>query len=347
MKVIRIENIQISQESPAFIVAEIGQNHNGDINIAKQLIDVAYEAKVNAVKFVKRDIKSELTIEQYNKPYDNPHSFGKTYGEHREFLELDREQHKELKKYANSKGLIYFSSACDFKSVDDMEDIGVPLYKIASRDLTNIPLIDYIARLKKPIIMSTGMATLEDIDDAFNTVKKYHDNIILMHCTSEYPTAYEHVNLKRIETLKERYKCIVGSSDHTVGIMIPVVAVALGARVVEKHITLHRYMKGTDHAGSLEPDGIKRVVRDIRNLEKAMGDGLFEYKEYLNIAKNKLARSLVSKIKIKKGEVLTEEMLTLKSPGTGLLWRERNKIIGKKAKINIDKDITLKEEYFE
>ena len=338
---------EISEKSPTFIVAEIGQNHNGDMNIARQLIDVAKEAGVDAVKFVKRDIESELTREQYNKPYDNPNSFGETYGKHREYLELSVEQHRELKEYANSKGLIYFSSACDIKSVNDMEEIGVPAYKIASRDLTNIPLIEYIAKIGKPMILSTGMATLEDIDDAVNTIRKYHNDFALLHCTSEYPTPYEHVNLRRIFTLKKRYDCIVGASDHTIGIMIPVVAVALGAKIIEKHITLHRYMKGTDHAGSLEPDGIKRVVRDIRNFEKALGSDKFELKDYLFKSRNKLARSLVSKKEIKKGEVLVEDMLTLKSPGTGLLWRERYKILGKVANRDIECDVTLKEEYFD
>jgi len=262
-------------------------------------------------------------------------------------LELSIEQHGELKNYANSKGLIYFSSACDKKSVDEMVSINAPCYKIASRDLTNIPLIEYIAKLNKPIILSTGMATVEDIDDAVKIIEKYHNDYIILHCTSEYPTEYEHVNLKKIKYLKERYKCIVGSSDHTIGIMIPTAAVAIGAKVIEKHITLHRYMKGTDHAGSLEADGIKRVVRDIRNLEKALGIGVFEQNDYIMTAKNKLARSLVSKVKIEKGTVLEESMLILKSPGTGIIWRDRNKVLEKRAKKEINEDMMIKEEYFE
>jgi len=347
MKEIKIGNKTISDSSSTFIIAEIGQNHNGSVEIAKQLIDVAHEAKVDAVKFVKRDIKSELTREMYDKPYDNPHSFGATYGKHREFLELNIGIHKELKEYSNQRGLVYFSSACDFKSVVEMESIDVPCYKIASRDLTNIPLITYIAKIGKPMILSTGMADGLDIDDAVNEIKKYNDNYILLHCTSEYPTEYEHVNLNRIRYLKEKYKCIVGSSDHTVGIMVPVAAVALGAKVIEKHITLHRYMKGTDHAGSLEADGIKRVVRDIRNLEMAMGSEDYNTRDYVASAKNKLARSLVSKTNIPMGTVLTEEMLELKSPGDGILWRNRDRIIGKKSKINIEGNVMLREEYFE
>lgn len=347
MNEITISGKPVGEMHPAFIIAEIGQNHNGEVSLAKELIDAASEAGVDAVKFVKRHIPSELTAEQYNKPYDNPNSFGETYGKHREFLELDREQHREIKNYAHKKGLIYFSSACDRVSVEDMEHIGAPAYKIASRDLTNIPLIEYIARIGKPIIMSTGMATVDDIDDAVNAVRKYHEKFILMHCTSEYPTPYEHVNLRRIDTLKERYKCIVGSSDHTIGIMIPVAAVAFGAKVIEKHITLHRYMKGTDHPGSLEPGGLKRVVRDIRHLEQAIGDGDIQYEDYMDKARKKLARSLVSAADIRKGQILTEDMIILKSPGTGLLWREKDRIIGKRAVKDIEKDSTLKEDDFE
>lgn len=347
MKKLIISNKVISEKSPVFIVAEIGQNHNGDMSIAKQLIDIAAEAKADAVKFVKRDIKSEMVKAMYDKPYDNPNSFGKTYGKHREYLELSPAQHKALKKYAEKKGLIYFCTACDFKSVDDMESINVPAYKIASRDLTNLPLIEYIAKKKKPIIMSTGMATVKDIDDAVKTVRKYHEKFALMHCTSEYPTEYEHVNLEAIKTLKKKYKCIVGSSDHTVGIMIPVAAVAYGARIVEKHITLHRYMKGTDHAGSLEPDGIKRVVRDIRNLEKAMGDGKITFKKVVEPVMRKLSRSITSAKPIKKGTVIRESMLCMKSPGTGMPWRDRTRIIGKKAKRDILSDTILEIKDFE
>ena len=334
----------IGTNHPCFIIAEIGQNHNGDIEIAKKLIDMSATCEVDAVKFVKRHIPSELTKEAYNKPYPCPQSFGENYGKHREFLELTIDQHRELRDYAKEKGLIYFATVCDLESLKELETINAPLYKVASRDITNIPLIEGIAKTKKPIIISTGLATVSDIDNAVAVIKKYHNNFALLNCTSEYPAEYSHLHLRRMNTLKDKYNCIVGSSDHTIGIVMPVVAVALGACIIEKHITLARYMKGTDHSGSLEFQGLYRVVRDVRNLELAMGEKDLREKldDYLIPTKNKLMRSLVSTQLIKKGQIITEKMLTLKSPGDGILWRDRNLIVGRPAKVEIDEDIQLK-----
>ncbi|MFW9930755.1 MAG: N-acetylneuraminate synthase family protein [Candidatus Thorarchaeota archaeon] len=338
------EKVSIGTNHPCFIVAEIGQNHNGDLEIAKKLIDMSATCEVDAVKFVKRYIPSELTRDAYNKPYPCPQSFGETYGKHREFLELTVKQHKELADYAQQKGLIYFCTICDIESLRDMEKIDLPLYKIASRDITNLPLIEEIAKLNKPIILSTGLASIRDINDAVNIIKKYHNKFALLNCTSEYPAEYSHLHLRRMNTLKEKYNCVVGYSGHTVGIVMPVVAVALGASIIEKHITLARYMKGTDHSGSLEFQGLYRVVRDIRNLELALGEETLREKleDFLLSTKNKLMRSLVSKQQIKKGQVITKEMLTLKSPGDGILWRDYLTIVGKKAKVDIEEDIQIK-----
>jgi sialic acid synthase len=347
-----LPNIQVAQkrwigdDQPCFIIAEVGQNHNGDINIAKELIDNISFFKADSIKLCKRDIPSELTKEAYNKPYYGPHSFGETYGKHREFLELSKQQYKELKKYSDEKGLIFFATVCDRQSVDDLEDIGVLLYKVASRDLTNIPLLNYMAKTNKPIILSCGMSPIEEIAEALDTIRKYHNEIILLQCTSSYPTPYKDVNICAIHTLRKEFDVLVGMSDHTIGIMVPVVAAALGAVVVEKHVTLARHMKGTDHACSLEPDGLRRVVRDIRNMELAIGDGAKEVSESIAGARKKLCRSLVSKCHIRKGITVTEDMLCLKSPGTGLLWRERNKILGKTAKCDIPEDVTLSEDDF-
>jgi len=333
----------IGTNHPCFIVAEIGQNHNGEVEIAKKLIDMAAMCEVDAVKFVKRHIPSELTKEAYNRPYPCPQSFGENYGKHREFLELNIKQHKELAQYAQDKGLIYFSTVCDIPSLKELETINTPLYKVASRDITNIPLIEEMAKTNKPIILSTGLATISDLDHAVKVIKKYHNKFALLNCTSEYPAEYKHIHLRRMNTLKKRYNCVVGYSGHTVGIVMPVIAVALGASIVEKHITLARYMKGTDHSGSLEFQGLYRVVRDIRNLELALGKESLREKleEYLIPTKTKLMRSLVSKQLIKKGQVITEDMITLKSPGDGIIWRERNSILGKRAKFDIDEDLQL------
>lgn len=344
---VNLDGTRVGENYPTYIVAEIGQNHNGDIRIAKKLIDMAVRAGANAVKFQKRDIPSDLTKEAYDKPYDNPNSFGATYGEHREFLELSKEEHKDLREYALARGITYFCTPTDIPSLEIMEEIGTPFYKVASRDLTNIPLLQALKRTGKPIIISTGMATLEDIDDAVKTLDLPKDKLLIMQCTSEYPCKLEHVNLKAMETLKERYGYQVGLSDHTSGVIVSAAASTLGAVIIEKHVTLDRTMKGTDQPGSLEEQGLKKLVEYIRAVELAMGDGQKEFNPAITKAKKKLARSLTSKVEIKKDTIITEEMLTLKSPGDGILWRDRGQIVGKKSKLDIKPDITLKYEYFE
>lgn len=356
-KVIKVEDKYIGEGYPVFIVAEVGQNHNGDINIAKKLIDIAAEPiidhfggeklrGVDAVKFAKRNISSDLTMELYNKPYNGPNSFGKTYGKHREYLELSEEDHFLLAEYAKNKGLIYFSSVCDQVSVDLMQKIGVPLYKVASRDVTNIPLLEYIAQKGKPIIMSTGMSDMDEIEMAVNTIKKYNDQLILLQCTSEYPAQYRNVHLRVMQFLREKFDVPVGFSGHTIGVAIAIAAVAMGAVVIEKHITIDRKMKGSDHAGALGPDGLWRVVRNIRNTELALGKRDKQLLEAELPGRRKLGRSLVSKIPIPEGTVVTEDMLVVKSPGSEIKWADRHLIINKKAKHDIDKDVTLKLEDF-
>jgi len=344
---VSLDGTPVGEGWPAYIIAEIGQNHNGSVELAKQLIDMAVEAGANAVKFQKRDIPSELTREAFNKAYDNPNSFGKTYGEHRMALELNEAQHKELKEYANARGITYFVTPTDIPSVEMMERLDVPFYKVASRDLTNLPLLKRLAETGKPVIISTGMAGLEDIDDAVEVLGKDRKDIIILQCISQYPADLERVNLRVMDTLKKRYKKIVGFSDHTTGIIAAVTASILGASVIEKHITLNKAMKGSDQAGSAEKEELTKMIQYIRDARKTLGDGIKIVDPVTQTAKEKLARSLVSKVPIKKGTVLTEDMLTLKSPGTGLKWKERNKIIGKKAVRDIPGDVTLQTELFE
>jgi len=337
----------VGDGKPCFIIAEIGQNHNGSVDLAKKLIDMSVRCGANAVKFQKRDIPSELTKEAYDKPYDNPNSFGKTYGEHREFLELNEEQHKELREYAQAQGITYFCTPCDVPSVELLERIGCPYYKVASRDLTNIPLLEKLGKTGKPVIISTGMASIEDIDDALNALGLGNDQVVIMQCTSEYPCAIENVNLKAMLSLREKYGYLTGLSDHTSGVVVSTAAAVMGATMIEKHVTLDRTMKGTDQPGSLEEAGLKKLVEYIRAVELAMGDGIKDVNPSTKAAKEKLARSITSKVNIKKGDILTEEMLCLKSPGTGLKWREKGLIIGKKCLHDIDQDVTLKIEDFE
>jgi sialic acid synthase SpsE/spore coat polysaccharide biosynthesis protein SpsF (cytidylyltransferase family) len=328
---VNLAGYEVGDGCPTFIVAEIGQNHNGEMGIAKRLIEMAARCGADAVKFQKRDIRWELTDEAYNRPYEGPNSFGATYGAHREFLELGEDQHRDLREYALAHGLVYMCTACDDPSVDVMERIGNPIYKVASRDITNIPLLWRIARTRKPVILSTGMAGLSEIREALEALDSVPPAIILLQAISQYPADLERVNLRAMQTMRREFKLLTGLSDHTAGVISSVAASVMGACVIEKHITLARAMKGSDHAGSLEEEGLRRMVRYIRDAELAMGDGQKKYDDAAEPARLKLARSLTTRIAVTAGTVLTEEMLTLRSPGTGLSWRDRHQIVGKIA----------------
>lgn len=334
----------VGGKSPTYIIAEIGQNHNGEITNAQKLIDMAVRCNADAVKFQKRDILSELTTEAFNRPYDNPNSFGETYGQHREFLEFDEEQHLFLKEYAESQGITYICTPCDIPSVEMLERINCSVYKVASRDLTNLPLIRRLSKTGKPVILSTGMATIQDIDDALLELETVRNNVGLLQCTSEYPCAIENVNLNAMLTLKNRYKCVTGFSDHTSGIIVSVAASVMGASIIEKHVTLNRGMKGTDQAGSLEERGLFKLVEYIRTSEQAMGSTEKEFVESTSLAKIKLARSLTTSLPLVAGTIIQEEFLELRSPGDGISWRDRDKILGHRLKVDYPSNTTIRQE---
>jgi len=333
--------------NPTYIIGEIGQNHNGEVEIAKKLIDVVTEPVIdylfgqklmpmNAIKMTRRDLNEELSASEMLRPYDNPNSFGKTYGEHRAFLELNDEQHFEVYQYAKSKGLEVVETLCA-KGCLSMLRLFIPdRLKVASRDLTNLPLLEAMAETKIPMIFSTGMTGQKELDDALEVVTKYHENISILHCLSQYPSEYQNINLLTIPFLKEHYpQYTIGYSDHSIGILMPAVAVGMGAEIIEKHITLDRNMKGTDHRGSLEPNGIWRMVRDIRNTEYAIGEfGMF-VNEKVQATRVKLERSIASVRPIASGEIISEKDLHMLSPGDGFKWADRNLIVGKKAAVDI------------
>lgn len=333
-----------------YIIGEIGQNHNGSVDLAKLLIEVSARniiepmfgselPRMDAVKLTKRDLQQELSASQMNKEYNSPHSFGKTYGEHRHKLELNDDEHYELYKYAKDFKLDFVETLCSIGCLSILNKFTPDRLKVASRDLTNLPLLSALAETKIPIIISTGMSGDEELDTALEIISKYHNNISILHCVSEYPTKYENVNLKTITYLKKKYPMYtIGYSDHTIGIATPLAAVAMGAEIIEKHITIDRLMKGTDQAGSLAIDGINRLVRDIRNLELSMGTESIYICNDVKSAKDKLERSVASKRHIKKDETITEADIHLLSPGTGIKWINRHLIIGKKAKSDISKD---------
>jgi len=334
-----------------YIIGEIGQNHNGSVDIAKLIVDMVcrpiveetFNLKlkpINAVKLTKRDLNEELSKSQMNKPYNSPHSFGKTYGEHRKYLELSDEQHYEIYCYAKENYKVDFiETICAIGAMSIFKKFTPDYLKVASRDLTNLPLLDALASTKIPIILSTGMAGKKELDDALNIITKYHENISILHCVSEYPTHPQHLNLRTITYLIKNYpKYTIGFSDHTIGISAPVAAAAMGARIIEKHVTIDRRMKGTDHIGSLGPDGVNRMIRDLRLLEMSLGIEDIFIEESVQPTRIKLERSIATKRKIKKGEVITENDIHLLSPGDGFKWAERDKVIGRIAKVDIDED---------
>jgi sialic acid synthase len=334
-----------------YIIAEIGQNHNGSVDIAKLLTEIASRQVsdplfnttnkgFDAVKMTKRDLSEELSKSQMQAPYSSIHSFGKTYGEHRRFLELSNEEHHEVYQFAKSKGMDFIETLCSVKCLSILKLFSPDKLKVASRDLTNLPLLKEMAKTKIPIIISTGMAGKRELDNAINAIAKEHENLSILHCVSQYPTEYKNVNLNTIPYLIEEYgeSYTIGYSDHTIGVSTPLAAVSLGAEIIEKHITLDRKMKGSDQAGSLAIDGMSRMVRDIRNLEASFGKKDIFIDAAVVGAKTKLERSIATKKKIIKGEKITADKLHLLSPGDGFKWFDLSKVVGSIAKEEIDEN---------
>ena len=265
------ENKTIGENETPFIIAEIGNNHNGNLDTAKELIKTAKEAGADAVKFQVKNIEKSFSKELLDSTYVNENSFGKTYREHKMALEFSEEQMKELYDFASKMSIICFSTPFDIDSVDMLERIGNPIYKISSFHVTDLKLIEYVCQTKKPIIISTGMSTIEEIDKAVELIKKFTKDFIIMHCVSCYPTEDKDVNLNIIPTLKNRYNCPIGYSGHERGIAITASTVLLGCCAIERHFTLDRTMKGPDHASSVEPVGLNDIVTRSKKFFSAMG----------------------------------------------------------------------------
>jgi len=330
---------------PTFIIAEIGINHQGDVEIAKELITKAKECGADAVKFQKRTISRILTKEGLEMPYDNRNSFGKTYGEHKYALELSEDNYRELLAFSQKLEVEFSASGWDEESIDFLDDLGVSFFKMASADLTNFPLLEHAAKKGKPMILSTGMANMEIVKSAVKLVSKINDKIGILQCTSTYPAQFSEINLNVLHSYKNEFpEVVIGYSGHEHGIAIPVAAVALGARIIERHFTLDRTMKGGDHAASLEPQGFAKMVRDIHHIEKAMGIFEKEVQESELPVFKKLAKSIVSNVDIKAGVPITRDMLTTKGPGTGISPMKMASVIGKTVKTSISKDSVIKEE---
>jgi len=336
----------VGGSEPTYIIAEIGINHQGEVEIAKKLIKEAADAGANAVKFQKRTIKRILTHEGLEMPYDNRNSFGKTYGEHKKALELSESDYQELKAFAEEHEVDFIASGWDEESIDFLDNLGIPFFKMASADLTNIPLLVHTAKKNKPMIISTGMASMEMVETAVNAIKPFQVPLCILQCTSTYPSVFEEINLGVIHTFKQSFSdAVIGYSGHELGIAITEAAVALGAKIVERHFTLDRTMKGGDHAASLEPGGFSKLVRDIRHIESAMGGTIKQVQESEAPIFKKLAKSVVSLVKLPAGTTLSRDMLTTKGPGTGISPARMDELIGRSVLKDIDADVVLKDEY--
>ncbi len=323
-----------------FIIAEVGVNHNGDLNLAKKLVDAAKGAGANCVKFqtfVAQKIVAKYAAKaEYQKKQTTSNE---SQRDMLQKLELSFDDFIELNDYCKQKGIIFMSTAFDFESVEFLDSLEMSTWKIPSGEITNLPYLIKIAKLGKPIILSTGMSTMEDIFNAIEVLKENGaQDITVLHCTTEYPTPFNDVNLRAMLTIRDRFSVKIGYSDHTNGIEVPIAAVALGATVIEKHFTLDKNMDGPDHKASLEPYELKAMVESIRNIELALGDGIKKpaASEIKNIA---IARkSIVAKRPIKAGELFTEDNLTVKRPGNGITPMKWFDVIGQAAKKDFVED---------
>lgn len=346
LKSVREIDININHNG-VFFIAEAGINHNGKIEKAKELIDIAKRAGADAVKFQKRTIKRILTKEGLEKPYNTPNSFGENYGKHKEFLELSFDQFRELKKYADKMGILFTASGWDEESVDFLDSIDVPFFKMASADLTNFPLLEHTAKKQRPMIISTGMSDLETVDKAYNLVSRINPRIAILQCTSSYPTPSENIHLNVIRTYQREFpQAVIGYSGHETGTSISLGAVALGAKIVERHFTLDRKMKGGDHKASLEEPELTYLISEIRLLESSLGSDIKQVQKGEEKCFIKLSKSIVSLREIKKGEKITRDMLTTKGPGTGISPMNMEKIIGLMALKDIEEDVVLYDDFF-
>jgi N,N'-diacetyllegionaminate synthase len=326
-----------------FIIAEAGVNHNGSIKIAKELIDVAVNSGANAVKFQtfkasslvsKNAKKAQYQKENMNTVDDSQYSMLKK-------LELDTESHKELMTYCDSKNIIFLSSPFDHSSIELLNALGLQIFKIPSGEITNLPYLRHVGALNKEVILSTGMANLGEIENALDILKNsgtLQENITVLHANTMYPTPLEDVNLKAMVTIGTAFDVAYGYSDHSLGIEVPIGAVAMGARVIEKHFTLDKNMTGPDHKASLEPHELDAMVESIRNIELALGSSIKKPSSSERPNMDIGRKSIIAKCNIKKGELFSEDNLSIKRPGNGISPMRWDEIIGTQSSKNYKED---------
>ena len=318
MRELVVDGKRIGDDGEAYVIAEVGHNHQGSLDKAKDLLRAAKECGVDAVKLQKRDNRRLYTRSLFDAPYDNEHSFGATYGEHREALELSRDEWVELYAYSRELGVTLFGTAFDEPSADFLAEVGAPAFKIASADLVNTPLLRHVAAYGKPIFLSTGGGTIEDVERAVDTVTAINPQLCLMQCTAAYPCEVDELNLRVLELYRERFPdLVIGLSDHQSGIAMSLVGFMLGARVIEKHFTLNHAWKGSDQAFSLMPAGMRRLVRDLHRVPLALGDGIKRPLPSEAKPLEKMGKKLVAARDLPAGHLLAPGDLEAKSPRDG------------------------------
>lgn len=342
----KLGNREIKDFGIPYVIAEIGSNHNGDMDLAKKLIDSARSCGCDAVKFQSWTPDSLIAREEYQRNQKYNDSPKKHFGSLRDMVEkyyLRRDQHFELKKYCDKAGITFISTPFSIEEADILEELRVPFYKIASMDINHLPLLEHVAKKNKPVILSTGMATLAEIENAVQTVEAAgNSRIILLHCIAVYPPAYEDIHLNNIVMFRQTFGYPIGFSDHTNGFSISLASVALGSCVIEKHFTLDKDMSGWDHEISADPGEMKIIVEESRNIVKALGGYQRLVGEAEREKKLKFRRSIIAKSDLKKGRILTLKDLTFKRPGTGINPDEVKYVVGRKLKWNISRDEVIR-----
>jgi N,N'-diacetyllegionaminate synthase len=350
MKTIRLGEVEIGPGRPPYVIAEVGSNHNGDMNLCRDLIDAAALAGAHAVKFQSWTDRSLIAEEEYarNTEYSDKK---RHFGSLREMVtayQLTASQHHEAHDHCRKRGIAFCSTPFSLEEVDLLEDLSVPFFKIASMDIVHLPLLRYVARKQRPVLVSTGMATLAEIERAVDAIRaEGNENIVLLHCISIYPPEYETIHLRNMATLQAAFDVPVGFSDHTLGTAIPLAAVALGACVIEKHFTLDQNMAGWDHAISADPEQMRTIVVEGRNVFQALGENGRNISAAEIEKRKKFRRSLVTRRTLNRGWVLTEEDLDAKRPGTGIAPDELPYVVGRRLSFDLAADQVLRWEHFE
>ncbi|CAJ1054215.1 Hypothetical predicted protein [Xyrichtys novacula] len=339
----------IGGDQPCFIIAEIGINHQGDVEIAKKMIKMAKDCGADCAKFQKSILEYKFNKRALERPYNSKHSWGASYGEHKRHLEFNKEQYEELQKYANEVGIFFTASAMDEMAVEFLDDMNVPFIKVGSNDTNNFPYLEKTAKTGRPMVVSSGMQSLETMRKVYKTLKKHDVNFTILQCTSCYPLEVQDVHLRVIPEYQKEFPDIpIGYSGHESGIGISIGAVAMGAKVLERHVTFDKTWKGNDHAASLEPSELAEMIRSIRALELAFGNGYKQIWPCEEPFRRKLGKSVVARVKIPKGETLTEKMLTVKvAEPIGIPAEEIYELLGKTVQQDIEQDDSVLPEMVE